>query len=500
MCDSPISNTAIQELLVQLNEACQRMNTAKDNPEQARMLETTCLLGDRLTFSNQIPRSVFLQLLGQVHLCGCLYVAYRSKDRIKGLYAICVLFGSTLLLATAEEDNKRYCTIAGIPLANATIVESDNGKGLQCYTAPYSWKLVFENAARMFEVIVVACSAEEAEVWRKYIAQRIEVQAKAVADGTSNVFELQSPLIAEMCSVGKAFGKPGSFVRRMSVHRTATVGPTTDLNQVIIKNTQSAKEAVETASTTSLQIPRSQSVVTPSHVQTLATRRAERVRLESLLADVWTKDLLPYPGMTPRRSDPIRASANHVIRKFSMASITSNFSSSKRTASYTSMSQSRKEDMPPPQSRPPLPHHRTDSTRPSGPPLVDFHNAPEAFLPADFGLEDPAKKHKKSALRTFTMSIERPFSPLLGNENKPSNLRRAQSVRDMSDSRPPPPMPARVIAEKPPTPVYSVVQERPKTPAPEIQALSPNIEANKRPEAPAKTPRKSKSRLLRLFG
>ncbi|KAK5171316.1 uncharacterized protein LTR77_004460 [Saxophila tyrrhenica] len=503
VCDNPVSNASLQELLVQLNEACQRLNAAKDNPERAQMLQSTCLIGDRLTFSNQLPRPVFLQLMGQVHLCGCLYITYRSKDRIKGLYAICVLFGSTLLLATAEEDNsKRYSTIAGVSLANATIVESDNGKGLQCYTAPYSWKLVFEHAARMFEVIMVACSSEEADVWRRYISQRIEAHSKAVADGTANVFDLHSPLIGEMRSVGKAFGKPGSFVRRMSVHRTATVGPTTDLNQVIIKNTQSAKEAVDNPSTTSLQIPRSQSVATPSHVHTLAPRRAERVRLESLLSDVWTKDLIPYPGMTPRRSDPIRASANHVIRKFSMASITSNFSSSKQSASYTSMSQSRKEDMPPPKSRAPPSRHPAEAFRPSAPPLVDFHNAPEAFLPADFELQDPAAKRKKSsALRTFTMTIERPFSPLLG-ENKSSTLRRAQSVRDAHAHEGPAPMPVppKAVEGRPTLPVYSVVQERPKTPALKTQTLSPNPEASKGPDAPAKTPRKSKSRLLRLFG
>ena len=214
------------------------------------MLETTCVLGDRLTFSNQVPRSVFLQLLGQAHLCGCLYLAYRSHDRIKGLYAICVLFESTLLLATADDDNGRYSTIAGIALAKATVVEADNGKGLQCHTAPYAWKVVFQHSARMFEVIAVACSALEAEVWRQNISRRIEVQAKAVAEGTANVFELHSPLLSEMRSVGKAFGKPGSFVRRMSVHRAATVGPTTDLSQVVIKNTQSAKEAVDKRSST----------------------------------------------------------------------------------------------------------------------------------------------------------------------------------------------------------------------------------------------------------
>ncbi|CAK3948546.1 Dbl homology domain-containing [Lecanosticta acicola] len=498
VCDDPIAHTAVGDLCTQLNNACQRMNQAKDNPNRARTLETTWLIRDRLNFSSQVPRSVYLQLLGQVNLCGCLHIAYRSRDRIKGSYVVCVLFETSLLLATANEDQPKYSVLAGIALANATIEEIDNQKGLQCHTAPHSWKVVFEHAARMYELVFTACTAVEAEVWRSHIASGIVSQTQAVAQGSTHILELQSPLTGEMKSIGKALGKPGSFVRRMSVHRAATVGPTTELNQIIIKNTQAMKEVhQENESQASLQIPRSQSVQTPSHVQTLAPRRADRHRLETMLSDVWSKGLLPYPGMA-RRSDPIRAGANHVIRKFSMASITSNFSSSKRTPSYTSIASSRKEDIPPS-----IRTSRRDSRAayPGRPPVVNFHNAPDAFLPADFELQDPGSKRKRSALRTFTMTMERPFSPLSGNETKAASLRRAQSVRDVTEgsSKPPPsPVPPpEMETKKPPTPVYSVVQERAKTPA-ALQVMDEN--AN-RDGVSAKTPRKSKSRmLLRLFG
>lgn len=428
------------------------MNMARDNPIRTRMLKITWLLGDRLTFSDQVPRSVFLQLLGSVVLCGCLHIAYRSRGCIKGKYVMCVLFETTLLLATVDEETENYAVLVGVPLANATLQEADNGKGLQCHTAPHSWKLVFEHSARMYETILTACSVIEAQVWREHLTSRIETQTHAVSHGLSNVFELHSPLLSKMRSIGKAFGKPGSFVKRMSVHRTATVGPTTDLNQVIIKNTPAVKEALDTTSTNnsagSLQIPRSQSVATPSHVQTLAPRRADRGRLEALLSDVWTKHLLPYPGMTVGRSEQIRGSANHVIRKFSMASITSNFSSSKRSASNTSIAGSRsgKEDIPPLplQSYPSSSvssssgsrHYNSKPKRgymkpqPARLPLADL-------LPADFDLQDqfPARG-KRNAFRAFTMTMERPFSPLLtATENRPSSgtgLRRTQSVRDAS--------------------------------------------------------------------
>jgi hypothetical protein len=472
------------------------MNMAKDNPIRARMLETTWLLGDRLTFSDQVHRSIFLRLLGSVELCGCLHIAYRSRGCIKGRYVMCVLFETTLLLATADEETENYSVLVGIPLSSATLQEADNGKGLQCHTAPHSWKLVFEHSARMYEIIATACSAVECQVWREHLALSIETQTLAVTQGQKNVFELYSPLTSDMRSIGKAFGKPGSFVKRMSVHRTATVGPTTDLNQAIIKNTQAVKEALESASTnasaSSLHIPRSQSVATPSHVQTLAPRRADRARLEAILSDVWTKHLIPFPGMTIGRSEQIRGSANHVIRKFSMASITSNFSSSKRSASNTSMAGSRygKEDYPP------LPtqnrhtgstsgsssnyqnssksRHRSIAPPPARLPLADL-------LPADFDLQDQfPSRGKRSAFRTFTMTMERPFSPsIAATENRPSTgaaLRRSQSVRDAS-------------AANSGSSGTTVMAERPV----ESKSDTPTQMFNKQP-------RKSKSKFMRFLG
>ncbi|OQO11938.1 hypothetical protein B0A48_03665 [Cryoendolithus antarcticus] len=430
-CDDPETHASLQDLLIQLNATCQDMNAAKDsNPTRLRKLETTWLLGDRLMFSDQVPKSIFLQMLGPVELCACLHIAYRSKGEfMKGMYVICVLFDTTLLLATAEDEGTRYSVLAGIPLANATIEESDNRKGLQCYTAPHTWKLVFEHGARVYEIILTACSAIEALVWRDQLELRTQSQSLAVAQGKSNVFELHSPLVNDLRSIGKAFGKPGTFIRQASstnVHRTATVGPMTDLNQVIIKNTLAVRDAQETAasSATSLQIPRSQSVATPSHVQTLAPRRADRVRLEVMLNDVWSKHLLPYPGMTVRRSEQLRGSANNVIRKFSMASITSNFSS-KRSASYTSMSgypgSLRKKDMPPPH----LLSKARPAPKPARMPLSDL-------LPADFDLQNEREKKGgvRRGFRALTMTMERPFSPLLAGDGRGNSLRRAKSVQE----------------------------------------------------------------------
>lgn len=74
----------------------------------------------------------------------------------------------------------------------------------------------------------------------------------------------------------------------------------------------------------------------------LAPSRGERARLEALLSDVWTKDVLPFPGITTRsRSEQlVRASASSMMRKLSVVSITSSFT--RRSSSLASLQQKEK--------------------------------------------------------------------------------------------------------------------------------------------------------------
>lgn len=102
--------------------------------------------------------------------------------------------------------------------------------------------------------------------------------------------------------------------------------------------------------------------------------------------------------------------------------------------------------------------------------------------------------------------MERPFSPLLSNENKQSSLRRAQSVRDDNSPPAPSPIPPSPIppplnraAKKQEPSVYSIAPERAKTPA--LSQRKETLMPKSGNELPVKTPRKSKSRMFRsLFG
>lgn len=128
---------------------------------------------------------------------------------------------------------------------------------------------------------------------------------------------------------------PGTIARRISIHRATTVGPRFGLCQVIIKNTSAFKNVPHSASCTSIN--RSQSLLMTNRIPVLAPSRTERTRLETLLSDIWTRDVLPYPGMSSRARNehPVRASASSMMRKLSVASITSNFT--KRSGSMASL-------------------------------------------------------------------------------------------------------------------------------------------------------------------
>lgn len=128
----------------------------------------------------------------------------------------------------------------------------------------------------------------------------------------------------------------GTAARRVSIHRATTVGPRTSLCQVILKNTTTCKE---TSSTTAKRpIKRSQSLLTTnSRAPVLAPTRGDRARLEATLADVWSRKVLPFPGITTRsRSEHlVRSSATTMMRKLSVANITSSLS--RRSTSVPSM-------------------------------------------------------------------------------------------------------------------------------------------------------------------
>ncbi|QDS70678.1 hypothetical protein FKW77_001305 [Venturia effusa] len=444
-CDDPVAHAELQKVLFKLQETANEINTARDNPQVRQLIETTWILQDRLVFKQtsdygEIPAQ---RMLGHVVLCGVLHVAYDTHSGVKGDYMISILYRSSMVLALVNKCLATYDVFAVMPLTNARLEDSDNGRGLQCHTAPYTWKFMFESNQRQYEVIMSACSDEEEEQWKRQIRIRIDTETRDVVEGLASPF-VSVPL--DLKSLGPAFEANGSFSRRKSIHRAATLGTKTNLHQVIIKNTH-AQRPGNNDSDSSLPVLRSQSHLSSGHVPTLAPRRAERIRLETVLSDVWSRDVLPYPGMMSRRPDnPIRASANSVMRKLSMASIASNFS--KRSASFASFSHHRMNETSiiPPNPLPPLPSTRPKRTLvkrpcPNSGPLVDFHSAPTAFLPEDFELQPPSlnghRRRRANRAATSERSMTtRPMTPIRMFLEKSQETTKVSRVSTIIESPP----------------------------------------------------------------
>lgn len=278
--------------------------------------------------------------------------------------------------------------------------------GLQCHTAPHTWKLMFEHGHRLHEVILSACSSQEEEVWKTQLRERIGCETHDFVEGQVTMQDMFSSLSLDMKSIGHVFGHTGSLVRRMSVHRAATLGSKTNTTQVIIKNTQAQKSPEAPPPFAPNLVTRSHSHMSSSHIATLAPRRGERVRLETALEDIWTKDILPFPGMSNRRvENQIRASANSVMRKLSMASIASNFS--RRSPSFSSISNARSEESFGSRVHKISQGNTRAADRRPTPAVVDFHNAPAAFLPTDFELEDTRPSSRRRRLANRAAGTER---------------------------------------------------------------------------------------------
>ena len=200
----------------------------------------------------------------------------------------------------------------------------------------YSWKIIFEADQSLYELILSACSEQEELAWTFHLARLSAIESKDQDDDMMPIPATKySMLFIEAKPLGPVFGQPGTLARRLSIQRAATVGSSTNIRQVIIKNTHALRDGAEPIGPASPNVGRSKSLLTTNRMPILAPRRLDRVRMEHDLSKVWTKDLLPFPGMGGTRGEHIiRASASSVMRKLSKASVASGFT--KRSTSFTS--------------------------------------------------------------------------------------------------------------------------------------------------------------------
>jgi len=189
---------------------------------------------------------------------------------------------------------------------------------LNCYSALFSWKIIFEAGHQIYEVLLSACSATEEEVWRSKVAECIAEESKDYDEYSSTRLNIIPVVISDISSLGHVFGRPGTLARRQSLHRPrSTPLPKSDV--IIINNTHALSEVIGSKSTSGLS--RSASVLHAGQMTVLSPKRTERNRIESKLADVWTRDQLAYGSMASggvRRRD-----ASNLMRRLSAVSLVS---------------------------------------------------------------------------------------------------------------------------------------------------------------------------------
>lgn len=177
-----------------------------------------------LRYSQVDPQSkTLIRSLGHVHLCGVLHVAWQTKIGVDGQHMISLLYRDCIVLATVEKLENIYSVSSIIFFNDIRIEEADNGKGvypgayykfqpalwltflgIQCHTAPYSWKIVFECDHQLFEIIFSACSSKEELEWRN----RLNIcTSREHTDSYDQAF--MTTVSLGIKSLGTVFGKPG---------------------------------------------------------------------------------------------------------------------------------------------------------------------------------------------------------------------------------------------------------------------------------------------------
>ncbi|KAL8836616.1 MAG: hypothetical protein Q9170_002839 [Blastenia crenularia] len=334
--DDAGTRAELGKLLIRLREVTNELNRAANDRETQARIQRAWRLQDILVLPEIAGSPGSIRLLGHPIVSGVLYVAWESANDVCGDYMLCVLFKSYLLLAMQQLDSDHYNVIAIIGLSEVQLQKVDDGRGLQCHTASFSWKMLFESSQQLYELIFCACSSMEEQEWTRAITQHIQAASATQQDEVPLPWPIYTTLALDVKPLGPVFGIFGSTTRRLSIQRAATVHSRTNGAQVIIRNTTATKENKDEGDSIFDSISRSKSVMTASRVPILAPKRADRSRMELSLAEIWSRDRLPFPGMSTHRGDhPLRASASSMMRRLSRASISSAFS--KRSASTTSI-------------------------------------------------------------------------------------------------------------------------------------------------------------------
>jgi hypothetical protein len=262
-------------------------------------------------------------------LCGVLHVTYQTAETTNGEFMVCVLFHHYFLFAKGVDDLHRLEAVACIYLDSLKIDTVQNGRGkqfsieipenssnlsgLSCYGCIFSWKLLFQNQEENYEFVLSASSAAEEKQWNTEI---LKVSAALVEKAQHKSWEpgKHSFLSLHLAPLDHIQYTVSSMARRSSMD-SVTISRRSRVRNVVIKKTHYPRQVEEPVVQAEGEIERPKTPADRSAL-VLTARRIERIRLERLISDVYTGDLLPMPGMVLGRGDLFRRPS--IMRRLSL--------------------------------------------------------------------------------------------------------------------------------------------------------------------------------------
>ncbi|KAJ5769823.1 uncharacterized protein N7511_001874 [Penicillium nucicola] len=324
--DCPSSHDGIRQILESLRTLVTKINSATGNPVNKDRIHKTLILQRKVEIPPSSALDGIYKDLGPMILCGVLHVTYQTPETTTGDFMVCILFNHYLLLAKGIDDLHRLEAVACVSLDYVKIDTVQNGQGLYCYGCLFSWKLQFQEKDN-YEFVLSASSAVEEKQWNTEI---LKASAALVEPGQHGTREANkySFLALRLAPLNRVQYAVSSLARRSSMD-SMSLARRSHVRHVIIKKTHRPRNAEETAAPVEGEIERPLIPVSPTAI-VFTARRIDRIRLERLIADVYTKDLLPLPGMVLGRGDLFRRGS--IMRRLSLHTGFTKRSNSVRTS------------------------------------------------------------------------------------------------------------------------------------------------------------------------
>ncbi|KAJ5909406.1 hypothetical protein N7504_004049 [Penicillium tannophilum] len=296
--DCPTSHDAVRQILDNIRILVAQINSATGNPVNKDRIHKTLLLQERFQFADSYMLQDVYKDLGPMILCGVLHVTYQTSEQIAGDFMVCVLFNNYFLIAKIIDDSHRLEAVACIYMDDLKMDTIQNGRGIYCYGCPFSWKILFQDQEENFEFVLSASSATEEKQWKtdtlKYSAALSELGKPGAQEPRK-----YSLLTILLVPLDRTQYTVASLARR-SMDAVAISRKSTSQHVVIRKTRCPQTHDEPTESSSEIERPNSIIARTPWVV---TAKRVDRVRLERLISEVYTRDVLPWPGMILGRGD-----------------------------------------------------------------------------------------------------------------------------------------------------------------------------------------------------